>query len=107
MVFNKVNYPPLRRLRQQTPNTIFRVSSSLPQLQTSHPRANRTRLPKLDENVVKVQPLPDGCFSDGFHDVGTDIKGGQAVRRKDRDLLKIPMFGCDGPECPDEPVDVR
>ena len=68
---------------------------------------NRTRLPELDQEAVKVQPPPQTCFSNGLPIVAmTNIDKGQVVRELDRDLSKISMFGCCGLECRDDPLDV-
>ena len=66
--------------------------------------ANRTRLPKLDEEAVKVQPLLEYLFSNGFLNVGAGV--GQVVRRMDRDLSKGLMFRLDGLECFGDPFDM-
>ena len=97
----QVNYPHLRYLRQKTldaiSHTSFRHASDL--------QANRTRLPKADQEAIKDQPLPTIYFSDVQPDVGTDIETGecQIVRRLNRDLSETSMFRCDGLECHDDP----
>jgi hypothetical protein len=50
---------------------------------------NRTRLPELDQEAIKVQPLPIACFSDDSGDFGTGANGGHVVRHVDRDFPKI------------------
>ena len=42
--------------------------------------ANRTRLPELDEETVKVQPLPIDCFSNGLFEAGTCIDESDVAR---------------------------
>ena len=56
LAFDKVNYLSPRYLRQQTPNTISQAHTPLFLLQrrVNNPRANRTRLPELDQEVVKA-----------------------------------------------------
>ena len=53
VLFDQVNYPPLRYLWQQIPNTVFHSLVSLFQHRAYYPRANRTRLPKVDEKAVE------------------------------------------------------
>jgi hypothetical protein len=65
------------------------------------------RLPELDKEAIKVQPLPTERFSNGVPDVGKNHGKGQVVRYMDRDLPKIQMLGCDCLECRDDPFDAR
>ena len=103
---NQVNYPSLRYLRQQTPNGISHSRRVLLQRRAYHPWVNRTRLSKLNE-VVKVRLFPSNLFSDGLPDIGTGASEDGAVTHTNRDLSKISMFGCDGPECYGDPVDAQ
>jgi hypothetical protein len=53
-VFDQVDYPPLRYIRQQMSNPI----SHLLPLREYNPWEHRTRLPELDQEAIKVQPPP-------------------------------------------------
>ena len=98
---NQVDYPSLCHLRQQTPDTIPRAL--LPH--ERDPWANRIRLIKLNQETIKAQPQPTDCsFSNGLD--STSIGGGPVATQINRDLSKIPMVGCDGSECRDNPYDV-
>jgi hypothetical protein len=103
---DEADYPPLGCLRQQTPNTISHVFLFL-RMHRAHYGlcANRTRLPDLDKETIKVQPLPVTRFSNSSPDVGEDLGDGQVVRDVNRNLLKILMFWCDGLERGDDPFD--
>ena len=104
--FDKVNYPPPRCLRQQTPNTISHVLLSLPHFgRQYHLCANRTRLPEFNEKPVEVQPLPTDRFSNSPSDVGIGIDESEGVRDPNRNLFEISMFGCNSSECHDDPCD--
>ena len=56
LAFDKVNYLSPRYLRQQTPNNISHVHALLFLLERRvyNPRANRMRLPELDQEAVKA-----------------------------------------------------
>jgi hypothetical protein len=102
--FNKVDYPPLCYLRHQTPNAFSHVRN-LPH----HPFdlwTNRTRLPELNQEAIKVQPLPKVCFLNDSPDVAAAVEEDHAARDTNCDLSKISVFGCDGLECFDGPSDV-
>jgi hypothetical protein len=61
----------------------------------------------LDQEAIKVQPLPKICFSDDMPNIGTgtkDINDGRAVDHLDRDLSEVLMFGCDGVEGHNNPL---
>ena len=59
------------------------------------------QLPELDEQAVKLQPLPITSFSSDLSDVAA---GGEIEGDVDEDLLEIPMFGRDGLKCRDDPL---
>ena len=56
LAFDKINYLSPRYLRHQTPNTISHAHSLLflHRRRVYNPRANRTRLPELDQEAVKA-----------------------------------------------------
>ena len=97
LIFDKVNYFTLRNLRQQTPKAVCRRAYNL--------GPNRARLPELNQEAVKVQPLHIICFSNGLPDVGTSAEEGRTVRDANLDLSKISVFGSDGLECRSDPPD--
>ena len=70
-------------------------------------RANRTRLPEVDEEVIEVQPTPVNPFPDGFPDIATKSEDTRVVGRIYYDSLKILIFGRDGLECGSDPFDVH
>ena len=94
--FNKVNYPSHRHLRQQTHDTVSHVLLFLVRCNGYNPGANRTGLPKLDEEAVKVPPLPKYLFSNGVLNICAGVC--QVVRCMNRNLSKGLMFGWDGLE---------
>ena len=58
--------------------------------------------------MVELQPLPENHFSDYLPDVGT-VTGtgeGRVMRRVNRDLSKVSMFGFDRAEYHRDPVDL-
>jgi hypothetical protein len=59
----------------------------------------------LDQEAIKVQPLSITRFSDGSPDIRKHLDDSQVVRDINHNLLKIPMFGCGGLECRDDPLD--
>ena len=67
------------------------------------------RLPELDREAIKIQPLSMTCSSNGFPDIGVDT-GAKVdkvwVTRPNRDFLKIPVLGCDGLQCRGDPPDL-
>jgi hypothetical protein len=78
MVFDQVDYSSSRYLWQQTTDAIGGFFLSLPRRAAVHdPWANRTGLPELDEQAVKVQPLPISGFSSDPYDVGTGTLEGE------------------------------
>ena len=84
--FDHVNHPSTHHLRQQTPDTILHVPLFAPQRRAYHLRANRTRLPELDQEAIKVEPLPKIRFPDGLLDICIDADASRVVRHMDRDL---------------------
>ena len=56
--------------------------------------------------MVKIRVLPRNLFTKRLFDVGADIKGDQAGRQTDGDLLKISMLRCDGLKSHGDPSDV-
>jgi len=104
MSFNMVNHPSHRQLRQQTLNTVSHIFLFLMRCHGYDLGANRMRLPKLDEETVKVQPLLRYLLSNGLPNMGAGI--GQLVRRMNRDLSKGSIFGWDGLECFGDPFDM-
>ena len=81
-----VNYTSLRYLRKQPPK---KISHALPIIQrhAHHPRANRTRLPELDEKTVEVHPLAVDLFSESLPITRTVNRDLPAIQRN-RDSLK-------------------
>ena len=67
------------------------------------------RLPELDQEAIKIQPLSMTCSSNGFPDIGVDTGAKEIdkvwIKCLNRDLLKIPVFGCDRLECFGDPLD--
>ena len=59
------------------------------------------RLPELDEQAVKVQPLPITSFSSDLSDIVAD---GEIEGDVDEDFLEIPMFGRDRLKCRGDPL---
>jgi hypothetical protein len=100
LAFDKVDYPCLRYLRQQTSNII---SHTLPH-RAYDLWTDRPRLPELEQEAINVQPLPTICFLNGSPEVSTEA--GRVVGRRNRDLSKISVFGCDGLECHNDPFEV-
>jgi hypothetical protein len=67
-------------------------------------RTNRTRLRELDQEAIKIRPLPTIRLPNGPPDAGTGSEAGRVVRHVNRDLSKVSMFGYDGLEWRDDPL---
>jgi hypothetical protein len=67
--------------------------------------ADRTRLPELDQEVIKIQPPFTIFFSNSLSEVSITASWGQ-VRRYVNPGLKISVFGRYGSECHDDPPNV-
>jgi hypothetical protein len=63
------------------------------------------RLPHLNQEAIKIQPLPEVRCANGLLDIGTDTAKDQAVRDMNLDLSKISVFRRDGSECLSDPFD--
>ena len=101
LAFDNAKYPSLRYLRQQALNAVRYAS-----LRRVHdPWPNRTRFPELDQEAVKIQPLPENSFSNGLLDIDQKPREEQVARYANREVSKIPMRGCDGLERQDDPFD--
>jgi len=93
--FDQFDYPPLRYLGQQAPYVpthhvlLCRAAHDL--------RANRMRLPDLDEKAVEVHQLPRNSLL---------VIGGEGGGDVNRDLLEISMFGCNRLERHGDPNDL-
>lgn len=68
---------------------------------------NRARLPQVDEEAIKTQPVPKGRLSGDLSGVGTSIEEGQVAGYVYRDLSEILMIGCDGLERRGNPFDAQ
>jgi hypothetical protein len=64
------------------------------------------RLPELDQEAIKAQPLLTNRLSDDWRSVTAAVDDGQEVWDTNRDLSKIAMFWCNGLECRDDPFGV-
>jgi len=94
--FSQVDYPSLRCLRQQVHYPLKR-RFLLPRRAVYDLRANRMRLPELDEMTVEVHPLPISLLVTNGGGAGGDVN---------LDLLEISMVGCNRLECHGDPHDV-
>jgi len=99
---DRVKHPSLRQLRQQIFNELSHILLLTKRRRAYHHWAGITRLPELDQEVVKVQPLPMNAR------VGSlVVEGGQVVRNVNRDLPKFGKFGSDGSERRGDPSDAH
>ena len=58
----------------------------------------------MNQEAIKVQPLPKNPFSDGCPDIQVDVDAlGQVGKRINRDSSEISVLGCDGLECQGDP----
>ena len=105
-LLNKVNCPSPCYLWQKTFNVISHpCTPAFPlRCRVCHHWVNRARFPQLDQQAIKVQPLPTNLFSNGPTKVRTGVD--QFGREVNRDLSKISKRGCDGLECDGDPLDV-
>jgi hypothetical protein len=67
-----VDYPSLRDLRKQKPNLISRA----PRIRGYEFRANRMRLPELDQEAIEVPPFPRPYSCNGFLGVDKGLERG-------------------------------
>jgi len=87
---------PLRYLRQQAPY-VPTHKFILARLTVHELRANRMRLPELDEKPVEIHPLPISLLVPGVNVAGGEVN---------EDLLEISMVGCNRLERHSDPHDV-
>ena len=65
---------------------------------------DRTRFPELEEESVKIQPMPIDNFPDGLPDVCAGIVEIVLVGDMDRDSLKVFIVERDGLKCHSDPL---
>jgi len=61
----------------------------------------------MDQEAIKVRPLPKSSFSNGNPDVRVDMNTGQVGRHVDRDSSKISMLVSDGLERQGDPFNAQ
>ena len=79
--------------------------SHLPPRRAYDLRTDRTQLRELDQETIKIRPLPAIRFPNDPLDVDTDAEAARVVRHVNRNLSKISVFWYDGLECRDDPLD--
>jgi len=97
---DRVKRPSLRQLRQQILNEISHILLLTKRRRAYHHWGAITRLPELDQEAVKVQPLPMNARAGSL-----DVEGGQGERKVNRDLPKFWKFGNGGSERHGDPFD--
>jgi len=87
------------------PNTINNARFA-PSPWTRYTCVDITRLLEVDQEMIKVPPLPKSHSFDGLPDVWVDVRwnDGQGGMRVDRDSPKISVFLSDSFECQGNPI---